>query len=124
MAYDSTTTDAPAKTGKGANQKALLEKIKKYYKFASEAWKDQRERTREDVRFQLAEHQWTALAKEQRAGRPMLSVSLLNQPMALVRNQAANARLGVNLNPVNEDATDDLAEVKQGLYRRIERDGN
>jgi hypothetical protein len=113
---------------------ALLEKAKRLFKQARDADHAQREREREDLRFQIPENQWDDTAKAQRRGgevggvvtppRPMLSVSLLHQPMQLVQNQAAAAKLGVNVHPVSEKADDDLADVKQGLYRRIERDSN
>lgn len=93
----------------------------------------QRKHEREDLQFQLPENQWTDAAKAERMGgtiggiqtpaRPMVSISLLRQPMQLVYNQFTRARLGVNLHPVSEDADEELAEIKQGLYRRIERDG-
>lgn len=111
----------------------LLEKARKCFKLVTDAESKQREREREDLEFQIPENQWSEAAKRERSGgvqggvltppRPMLSISLLRQPMQLVFNQFTRARLGVNLHPVSEDANDELAEIKQGLYRRIERDG-
>lgn len=103
---------------------SIIEQAKKRWKLVQEAESGQREREREDISFQIPENQWTDKAKEQRKGRPMLSVSLLRQPMQLVQNQASAAQLGVDIHPVNENATDELAEIKQGMYRRIERDSN
>ena len=112
----------------------LLKRAKKHFKLATEADAKQRDREREDLRFQVGEYQWDEDAKAQRRGgtlgaqtipaRPMLSISLLHQPRQLVYNQAASAQLGVEIHPVSEDANKELAEVKQGLYRRIERDSN
>jgi hypothetical protein len=39
-------------------------------------------------------------------------------------NQARTAELGVNIHPVSADADKEGAEIRQGLYRRIERDSN
>jgi hypothetical protein len=107
-----------------------LEEARRRYKLASDAWAKQRLREREDKRFQVPELQWTEEARNERSGnngqyppRPMLSVDLLKQPRQLVKNQFTRARLGVNLRPVSEEADEDLAEIKQGIYRRIERDG-
>lgn len=100
-----------------------LQRFKDWLKLSSDAEDSQRVREREDLRFQVAENQWSEEAKKERAGRPCLSISLLHQPLQLVQNQAANARLGVTLTPVNETASDELAEIKQGLYQRIQRDG-
>jgi hypothetical protein len=111
----------------------LLEQARRCYKIVSDTEYQQRQREREDLLFQMAENQWSDVAKRERSGgmqggvmtpaRPMLSISLLKQPMQLVYNQFTRARLGVNLHPVSEDANKELAETKQGLYRRIERDG-
>jgi hypothetical protein len=108
----------------------LLAKVKAQFKAASDVESKQREREREDLSFQLPENQWDPEARRYRKGtatspgRPMLSVSLLSQPMQLIQNQAAQARLGVEIHPVSEKANADVAEVLQGLYRRIERDSN
>lgn len=112
MAYDEPKTD-----------EEKLERFKKWLKLCQDAEANQRDREKEDIRFQVAENQWPADAKQERAGRPMLSISLIHQPKQLVYNQAANAKLGVRLSAVNETATDELAEIKQGLYQRIQRDG-
>lgn len=105
------------------NPEDKLSRFREWLKTCQEAEASQRIREQEDLRFQVAEDQWSQEAKDERAGRPMLSISLIAQPMQLVSNQAASARLGVTLSPVSETATDELAEVKQGLYQRIQRDG-
>lgn len=102
----------------------LLERFKDWFALSSEAFAKQRQRQSEDIEFQVGENQWSEEAKKERKNRPMLSVSLINQPMALVRNQAANAKFGVTLHPVSEKANKELAETKEGLQRRIERDGD
>ena len=127
------STYATPTTGKRADA-ALLERVRSCYKLVTSAEADQRRREKEDLLFQVGENQWSEAAKRERMGgvyggvevpaRPMLSISLLQQPMQLVYNQFTKARLGVNLHPVSEEATDELAEIKQGLYRRIERDGD
>jgi len=119
---------------KYTNDDELWQEAKRCFKLVSTAEYDQREREREDLLFQIPENQWTESARAERAGgvrngvatppRPMLSVSLLLQPMQLVQNQASKASLGVNLHPVSEKAKKETAEIKQGLYRRIERDSN
>lgn len=123
-----------AHNGAEMNRDELLKKAKASFKLASETEAKQREREIEDLRFQIPEFQWDQDARTQRRGgviggqvvpaRPMLSISLLQQPLQLIQNQAANAHLGVDIHPVSEDAEEELAEVKQGLYRRIERDSN
>lgn len=110
--------------------KTLLEQAKAHFKRAVEAEKAQRSRERDDLRFQVPELQWDEAARAARRGdfqsppRPIFSVSKIDQPIQLVMNQQRSARLGVQIHPVSEDATDDTAEVIQGLYRHIERDSN
>ena len=118
MAYEALTGDK------------LLTKAKACHKAASTSEAKQRINEREDLEFQIPENQWDPLARKYRQGtatspgRPMLSVSLLAQPMALIQNQAVAAKLGVEIHPVSEEADPEVAEIKQGLYRRIERDSN
>jgi hypothetical protein len=106
--------------GKSAS---LLERARLHFKFATEAEEAQREREREDLRFQVPEFQWTDQAKKDREGRPTLSINKLDQPRQLILNQMRAADLGVQIAPLSEDADPDTAEMLQGLYRSIERDG-
>jgi hypothetical protein len=116
------------------SQEELLKKAKRWFKLATETSSKQRVREKEDLEFQVPELQWDEQARNERTGgtignqtvppRPMLSVSLLNQPMQLIKNQALQAHLGVEIHPVSEKAKKEIADTLQGLYRRIERDSN
>ncbi len=116
------------------SKEGVLDRAKRCFKLAQEAEAKQRERERDDLRFQVPEYQWDESARRQRLGttvdgvptpaRPILSISKLDQPLQLVLNQARAARLGVNIHPVSERADKQGAEIRQGLYRRIERDSN
>lgn len=102
------------------------------FRLAVEADADQKKREQEDLRFQIPEKQWPDEVKQSRAAqsvnglpipaRPMLSIPKLDQPIQLVLNQEKAAKLGVNVQPLTEEADDDTAEVLEGLYRRIEVD--
>jgi len=105
------------------NPEDKLARFRDWLKTCQEAEASQRVREQEDLRFQVAEDQWTQEAKEERAGRPMLSISLIAQPMQLVQNQASAARLSVKISPVSETAKKAIAEMLEGLYQRIQRDG-
>src|SRR5678815_3966643 len=52
-------------------------------------------------------------------GQPTLHISLLKQPMQLVKNQAQAADLGIEIHPVSEKAATDIAETMQDHYRAI-----
>lgn len=92
----------------------------------------QRKREIGALKFQVPEFQWPAEIQDARkaqsiggvalAARPMLSIPKLDQPIQLVLNQEKAAHFGVQVHPLNEDATDDTAETLQGLYRAIEVD--
>jgi hypothetical protein len=115
---------------KAETDEDLLETFKGWFKQVSEVESDQRKRETEDLRYQVAEFQWDTKARAERLGkdgtpgRPTLSISLTKQPMQLVKNQAANADLGVEIHAVSEKADKEIAEAQEGLYRRIERDSN
>lgn len=111
----------------------LLETARNHYKLACEAFAEQEQREEEDLEFQIPEKQWSEAARKERSGsggipgvpippRPMLSIPKVEPQIGLVENQAAMARLGVQLHPVSEDANDETAEVLEGLYRSIEQD--
>lgn len=106
------------------------------FKLCSEAEDKQRQREIDDLEFQVPENQWPtdvqAAREAQTVGlgqqsivlpaRPMISVPTLDQPIQLVLNQERAASLGCEVHPDSEDATDDTAEVLDGLYRKIQRD--
>lgn len=110
----------------------VLEKAKKRFRAALEAWQKQAAREKDDLSFQAPEKQWDEGARRQRLGmsidgvptpaRPVLSISKLDQPIQMVLNQERAAHLGVSIQPLSADAETKTAEILEGLYRRIERD--
>jgi hypothetical protein len=105
-------------------EKDRLEVFKDWLKLSRESFSKQRERERDDLLFQFPENQWPPEALERKkAGKPMIAISLIQGPLQYVYNQAAAARFGVDLKPLNENSKTKLAEVKKGLYERGQRDG-
>lgn len=112
--------------------KEILPEARQRFRYVCDVEADQRRRETEDLRFQVPELQWDERARRERLGnaqdgvptppRPILSIPKLEQPISLVLNQMRSAHLGVNIDPISPDADDDMAEVYQGIYRRIERD--
>jgi hypothetical protein len=110
----------------------LLDIAKARFKEAQEAEETQRKREIDDLRFQMPEYQWDDAARRQRLGtgtdgvpqpaRPVLSISKIDQPIQLITNQQVSAHLGVQIHPLSPEADEDVAELLQGIYRRIERD--
>lgn len=101
-----------------------LDTFKEWLKLSSEAFEAQRRREKEDLQFQEPENQWTPEARKAREGRPMISISLTQGPLQHVYNQAAAAHFGVDLKPISEKAQTKLADIKKGMYSRIQRDGD
>jgi hypothetical protein len=105
-----------------------------FLKLTESAWGKQRKREQDDLKFQIPdpEHQWDSFSRSARSAqlvdgvnippRPMLCVSTLDEPIQLELNQERSAHLGVTIHPLTEDASDDTAEILQGLYRHIEQD--
>lgn len=105
-----------------------------WLKFALRVYEKQIKRESEDLEFQVAEGAWPDDVKAMRGAqpaigtlpalpsRPMISVATLDEPVALVSAEERKAHLGVTIHPLNEDATDETAQVLQGLYRAIETD--
>ena len=100
------------------------------FKIGSDADVDQRNREVDALRFQVPDLCWPTEVKDQRKPqiiggvaipqRPMLSIPSLDHPIQLVLNAEKAAHLGVSVHPLSDEASDDTAEVIQGLYRRIE----
>lgn len=76
----------------------------------------------EDLKF-FAGEQWDAEAKQLRAGRPMLMENTLPQFVAQVVGDIRINRPAIKVRPA-EDADKELAEVREGLIRAIERDND
>ena len=120
-----------ADTGKTPKTK-LLDRAKRQFKQAQDAEMKQRQREKDDLRFQVPELQWDEAAKRARLGmgsdgvpqpaRPVLSISKIDQPIQMVLNQERAAHLGVSIQPLSADAETETAAILEGIYRRIERD--
>jgi len=112
--------------------RTIIDEAMARLKASVEYFSEQRKREKDDLAFQVPENQWAADAAVSRdaitidgvpvPARPKISIPKLDQPIQLVLNQEKAAHLGVNIHPISEDATEDTAEVLQGLYRAIERD--
>lgn len=125
---DETTTD----------EKDSIRESIEWLKFVDQVESDQMEQENEDLRFQSADGAWPdevkaqfgaipANTRENPTGaalpaRPRISIASLDEPISLVSAEQRKAHLAVRIHPLSEDATDETAEVLQGIYRQIERD--
>ena len=113
-----------------ASRSPIVDEAIDFLKVAKKANDSQREREREDLKFQIPEMTWSEEARAARMSttingvpipaRPMLSLATLDEPLQLVENAYRDAHLGVNIHPMSPDASDDTAQVLQGIYRSIE----
>jgi hypothetical protein len=104
------------------------------FKLGLESTRKQRERERKALQFMDPAFQWDENAKQARQGmaqggiaapaRPMLTVSKIEQPIQLVKNQFRESNLGINVHPISEKANKETSQIFQGLIRHIERDSN
>lgn len=137
-------SDPPATPAADTDPKGLteqhadvLERARDRWKLVSEAEREQREREKDDLRFArgLREDQWPEDILHARTGgkgadgrasaaRPTLTINKLRQPLIQITNEARNARLAVQVKTKDDEATEQTAEVLQGLYRAIEVDSN
>ncbi len=112
----------------------LLATFKGWFKHVLDVEDKQRKREQAALRAQV--DTWDPQVRNQRMGneggqgvpatpgQPTMHISLLKQPMQLVKNQAQAADLGIEIHAVSEKATTDIAETMQDHYRAIERDSN
>lgn len=123
---DDTETEESASPAKPQKVKDCIAFLKR----SSAAYRDQRQREKDDLEFQVPENAWPDGVKAMMKGstvnnvplpdRPMLSIDTLSEPIQLVENQYRAAHLGINIHPITPDATDYSAQVLQGIYRSIE----
>lgn len=106
--------------------KDLLETIRTNVQLDAEALEDQLRLEEDDLRFCDPTTQWTDEDRNARdaAGRPCLTEDLIGSFIRQVCNEQRKNKPGVTVNPVDDGADDDTAEVIQGLVRHIEYSSN
>jgi hypothetical protein len=79
----------------------------------------------DDLNF-LWVDQWDANARRAREldGRPCLSSNVLPSILHQVTNDNRQNRQSIHIHPANDDASEEVAEVLEGLIRHIEYDSN
>jgi hypothetical protein len=125
--------DAKGKKADRERQKELVEKAVKCFQVATTAEYQQRMREDEDLKFDraLPADQWPEGIRTARAGgiaeaggvvneRPCLVINKLDQPVQQVINEARGARIAVKIKPKSDGASQEGAEIRQGIYRTIE----
>jgi hypothetical protein len=106
--------------------KDLLETIRTNVLLDGDATEQQLRLEEDDLRFCDPTTQWTDDDRNSReaSGRPCLTEDLIGSFIRQVCNEQRKNKPGVTINPVDDGADDDTAEVIQGLVRHIEYSSN
>lgn len=103
------------------NKDDLLRQAVKRMALAVDADRDNREEAHDDMQ-NLAGRQWPEETKSAREaeGRPCLTINRLPQFARQVTGDIRNMNPSINILPGDDDATDDVAELLEGLVRHIQ----
>jgi hypothetical protein len=98
-----------------------LAQAQQRFRLCDEAEARARRDALDDLKFSIGE-QWPADIEAQRVadGRPCLTMDQLNQSIKQVCNEQRQQRPSVQINPVGDGATREVAEALQGMVRHIE----
>lgn len=123
MAYDAEKPSRKAKVPKGYKDEGeFCQEVRELFQNGVDYDRENRDQADEDLKF-LAGDQWDDDAVKARAGKPRLTINDLPQKIAQVVGDMRINRPSIRVRPA-EDADKDLAEVREGLIRAIERDND
>lgn len=108
---------------KSAAQAKLIETARKRFQIAADAESEIRRAALDDLKFRAGE-QWPEGIKRQRErdGRPCLTINQIPQFLRQVTNDQRQNRPSIQVNPIDDDADPETAEIIQGVIRHIEYD--
>jgi hypothetical protein len=96
---------------------SLIEEALERFKWAQEAYSEQRQQSREDLKF-VAGAQWEA---QPNTDELRLTVNLLNPFLRQITSDAREANPSINVIPAGDGADLDAAQIRSGLIRNIEQ---
>jgi hypothetical protein len=113
----------PSGKDDGDRKEKLLEKARKRFRRSAEAWSDIRKQALDDLKFRAGD-QWPDFIRNQRdqEKRPCLTFNQIPQFTRQVTNDQRQNRPGIQVNPVDDKADVETADIIQGLVRHIEYD--
>ena len=114
-------TEKPSKT-----DETVIEEARERFEQSQEGSDYNRESFSEDVEFARLGNQWPDAVKKQRQAeqRPCLTINKLPSFVRQVVNDARQNKPAIQVNPVDNGADKNTAEVINGLIRTIERNSN
>jgi Uncharacterized protein conserved in bacteria with the myosin-like domain len=101
---------------------SLVSEGKDLFKACDEAWSKNREAFLEDLKFARLSEQWpdTVAADRKTAQRPALTLNFLPAFLRQVVNDARQNKPQIRVQPVDDEADPETAEIFNGLIRNIE----
>jgi len=114
-----------AKEEKAEAELDPLHEARERYTRWNDAWREDRKRYIEDVKFASGDH-WPETIRDEREadGRPVLVFDKLGQYIRQVVNDSRQARPSIKIRPVDSQADIETADILQGLCRHIEERSN
>jgi hypothetical protein len=123
MAYDAEKPTRKVKAPEGYKDEAeFIQEVRELFQQGVDYDRENREEAEEDLKF-LAGDQWDDDARKARAGKPMLTINDLPQKIAQIVGDMRINKPAIRVRPA-EDADKDLADIREGLIRAIERDSD
>lgn len=104
----------------------ILTEAKDAFKKCDEAEAENRRLWLDDVKFARLGEQWPDEVRRQREleGRPCLTINRLPSFIRQVTNDARQNKPAIKFHPVDDDASEETAEILNGLVRNIEYASN
>jgi hypothetical protein len=98
----------------------FLRDVQKKFREYKEAWRKQYELMAEDIAFCSPDNQWPAGVKQARIGKPTFAADRLNAQVKQLTNAQRENRPAVQVHPTSDGASEDVANIMQGIVRHIE----
>lgn len=100
----------------------LIADARKEYERCREAWKDNQDEARADLRFARLGEQWPERVRKERedANRPCLTINKMPAFIRQVVNDARQNKPSVKVHPQDSNADVRVAQIYDGLIRNIE----
>lgn len=112
----------PKATDDTDGDERLIERARKDYERCRDAWQQNQESAREDLRFARLGEQWPAEMEQQRKreNRPCLTFNKMPAFIRQVVNDARQNKPNIKVHPQDSGADKRVAEIFDGLIRNIE----
>lgn len=107
---------------KKSKDSEIIQKAKKRFEESYDYFSEEYQRGKDDVDFLLGDTQWPEAVRAQRDrdGRPCLTENRLLPHVHQVINNIRQSRPAISVNPVDDKADVDTANILKGLIRNIE----